>query len=74
MGHAGAVMSGRWPGRAACHVFRVSRLFSIEWSCSRYAHDLFPAFLILFWIGSLIIMAGFIAESAIGIMAIPMKS
>jgi hypothetical protein len=66
-------MPNRWPGRAGCHVFGVSRTFSIESSCSRYVPDLFPAFLILFRIGSLIIIAGFIAEPVTGIMAIPMK-
>jgi hypothetical protein len=37
------------------------------------AHDLFDAFLILFRIGSLIIIARFIAESAIGKITISMK-
>jgi hypothetical protein len=41
----------------------VFRVIFIQSSCPRYAHDLSRAFLILFQVGSLIIIAGFIAES-----------
>jgi hypothetical protein len=60
----GRFVLGGWQSAIRMPYF-ACRVIPIGSSCSRYAHDLFQAFLILLRIGSLIIIAGFIAEPAI---------